>query len=118
MPRLPSLDKFRGDHTQSFKQWILMFEAQLSALGTEDAKKTETLCLLDGQAFTFVTTHIAAHADATYAGLKTLLTTNFCGVDYKRAHGLLKHGPICYRWKSGKVCCSSPIDLKLHTPLP
>ena len=56
-------------------------------VGVEDDKKKETLLfLLDGQAFTFLsTTYIAANATASYAALKTQMTTTFCGVDYKRA---------------------------------
>ena len=38
MPGLPKIAKFRGDNEQSFKTWILQFEAQVKALGHEDTK--------------------------------------------------------------------------------
>ena len=60
MPSLPKIEKFKGDNQQSFKQWILMFEAQLTVLRTEDEKKRDTLlCLLEGNAFTRAAQYIA-----------------------------------------------------------
>ena len=34
MPRIPVIEKFRGDNDQSFRIWLSMFEAQMQALGT------------------------------------------------------------------------------------
>ena len=86
MPSLPKVDKFRGDNSQSFKQWILMFEAQLAVLETEYKKNRETLlCLLDGNAFTTASQYIAGLAAATYAQLKGELIRVYSGDDYKRA---------------------------------
>ena len=86
MPTFPKVEKFRGDNQQSFAQWILMFEAQLSVLGFEDDKKRETLlCLLDANAFTKATQYIAITNTTTYAQLKAELTRLFSGDDYKRS---------------------------------
>ena len=71
MPSLPKVEKFKGDNRQSFNQWILMFEAQLTVLETADNKKRETLlCLLDGNAFTTAAQYIARLNTATYAQVK------------------------------------------------
>ena len=32
MPRIPSIQKFKGDNEVNFQQWILQFEAQRGAL--------------------------------------------------------------------------------------
>ena len=86
MPKFPKVEKFRGDNQQSFAQWILMFEAQLSVLEVEDAKKRETLlCLLEANAFTKAAQYIASHDTANYAALKAELVRLFSGDDYKRS---------------------------------
>ena len=45
MLSLPKIEKFKGDNQQSFKQRILMFEAQLTVLGTEDEKNATRCCV-------------------------------------------------------------------------
>ena len=86
MPSLPKVDKFKGDNQQSFSQWILMFEAQLTVLDTEENKKRETLlCLLESNAFTSAAQFIAGTPTANYTQLKAELTRLFSGDDYKRA---------------------------------
>ena len=86
MPKFPKVDKFRGDNQQSFSQWILMFEAQLTVLEIENDKKRETLlCLLDSNAFTRAAQYIAATPTANYAQLKAELIRLFSGEDYRRS---------------------------------
>ena len=43
MPRIPNIQKFRGDNSQSFLNWIRQFEAQLAANGIEDDRKRDVL---------------------------------------------------------------------------
>ena len=43
MPRIPDIQKFRGDNSQSFLNWIRQFEAQLAANGIEDDRKRDVL---------------------------------------------------------------------------
>ena len=86
MPKFPKVPKFRGDNQQSFAQWILMFELQLTVLEIENDKKRETLlCLLEGNAFTSAAQFIAASNNSTYTQLKEELRRLFSGDDYRRA---------------------------------
>mgnify|MGYP001800431157 CR=1 FL=1 len=55
MPGLPKIPKFKGDNSQSFKIWILQFEAQCTALGHEKDRWRELLlCCLEGKAFNYL----------------------------------------------------------------
>ena len=81
MLSLPKVDKFKGDNQQSFQQWILMFEAQLTVLGGENDRKREMLlCLLEGDAFSSAARYIATNGTATYAQLKAELEKLFRGI--------------------------------------
>ena len=65
---------------------MLMFEAQLAALGIEDDKKKETLLsLLEGNAFSRAAQYITITEEATYAHLKAEMERLFSGEEYKRA---------------------------------
>ena len=84
MPGLPKITKFRGDNEQSFKTWILQFEAQVKALGHEDTKWRELLlCSTEGKAFNTLINSIQADGEITYADCKTALQEQFSGPDYK-----------------------------------
>ena len=64
---------------------MLMFEAQLAALGIEDDKKKETLLsLLEGNAFSRAAQYITITEEATYAQLKAEMERLFIGEEYKR----------------------------------
>ena len=39
MPKIPSINKFKGDNEVSFNKWILQLETQSDALGVENNKK-------------------------------------------------------------------------------
>ena len=85
MPRLPLIEKFRGDHTQSFPQWSLQLEVQLRALAhPEENWPMILMCLTDGNAFTTLQKVIEVKAKASYNDLKRALEERFCGDDYKR----------------------------------
>ena len=90
MPRIPVIDRFRGDNEQSFSTWILMFEAQMNALGTADDKKRETLsCCLEKAAFSTATTATVANNDNE---LRQALQERYSGDEYKCALELkLRH---------------------------
>ena len=52
MPQIPNIQKFRGDNSQSFLNWIRQFEAQLAANGIEDDRKHDVLlCCCDESSF-------------------------------------------------------------------
>ena len=85
MPRLPQVSKFRGDFTQSYEQWILEFEAQMKAIGCDNAKHKDILiCCCEDAAFSTLVNTLSADNTIDYAGLKAALKAKFCGEDYKR----------------------------------
>ena len=85
MPRLPQINKFKGDYSQSFSQWISQFEAHLKANGSDEAKyKDILLCCCEDAAFSAIMSEIGRDAAITYAGLKTVLSDKFTGNDYRR----------------------------------
>ena len=60
MPGIPKIQKFKGDNSQSFKMWILEFEAQCTALGHDKKNWRELLqCNLEGKAFVFLSNLIS-----------------------------------------------------------
>ena len=74
MPRIPNIQKFYGDNSQSFLDWIRQFEAQLAANGTEDDRKRDVLlCCCDEAAFMTLSSQIAIDNEFTYQDAKDLL---------------------------------------------
>ena len=60
MPRIPNIQKFRGDNSQSFLNWIRQFEVQLATNGIEDDRKRDVLlCCRDEAAFMILSSEIA-----------------------------------------------------------
>ena len=89
MPKIPNIEKFKGDNNQSFSLWINKFEAQCSALdisGANDKKKWRDMLMVttDGDAFSTVTSEISRDNNITYADLKGILVTKYTGDNYKR----------------------------------
>ena len=85
MPRIPAIERFRGDNEQSFGVWVAMLEAQMNALETADDKRRETLlCCLQRSAFATATAEITENNEITYDELKDALKTRYSGDDYKR----------------------------------
>ena len=85
MPRMSSMEKFRGDHTQSFPLWSLQLEVQLRASEhPEENWPMILMCLTDGNAFTTLQKVIEVKAKASYKDLKGALEERFCGDDYER----------------------------------
>eukprot|EP00112_Aurelia_sp_Birch-Aquarium-sp1_P026111 Seg905.4 transcript_id=Seg905.4/GoldUCD/mRNA.D3Y31 product="hypothetical protein" protein_id=Seg905.4/GoldUCD/D3Y31 len=86
MPGLPKIVKFRGDNDQSFRSWILEFEAQLTALGHEKSKWRDLiLCACEGKAFQEITAQVAkSDGKISYDELKKSLNTTFSGPNYLR----------------------------------
>ena len=89
MPKLPKIEKFRGDTEQSFATWIKQFEAQCVVLEVDqenEKKKWRDLLLVttEGDAFETVSTAIVADANITYIVLKATLSTKYGGANYKR----------------------------------
>ena len=84
--KIPShIQKFKGDNNQSFRVWIMQFEAHCRALDVKDGKKIPALlCCLESSAFSAVTQMIADDSLVTYEDIKKNLTSRFCGVEYKR----------------------------------
>ena len=71
MPRIPNIQKFRGDNSQSFLNWIRQFEAQLAANGIEDDRKHDALlCCYDEAAFMILSSEIANDNEFTYQNAK------------------------------------------------
>ena len=88
MPKVPQIQKFRGDNETSFTRWCLQFEAQLTALAIKDENKAWRnllLCYTDENAFTVASNTITNKAECTYKELKEALIKKFCGADYKRS---------------------------------
>ena len=88
MPKVPQVQKFRGDNETSFTRWCLQFEAQLTVLAIEDENKVWRnllLCYTDENAFTVASNMITNEAECTYKELKEALINKFCGADYKRS---------------------------------
>ena len=53
MPRITNVQKFRGDNSQSYREWSRSFEVQLAANGiVDDRKRDILLCCCDETAFT------------------------------------------------------------------
>ena len=85
MPRIPNIQKFRGDNSQSFLNWIRQFEAQLVANGIEDDRKRDVLlCCCDEAAFMILSPEIANDDEFTYQDAKDLLERRYTGTNYKR----------------------------------
>ena len=85
MPRIPNIQKFRGDNSQSFLNWIRQFEAQLAANGTEDDRIRDVLlCCCEEAAFMILSSEIANDNKFTYQDAKDLLKSTYRGTNYKR----------------------------------
>ena len=85
MPKIPSIEKFKGDNEVSFNKWILQYEAQSDAFGVESNKKRQILlCCLEDNAFTLASQRINAENDIMYDNLKAALAETFSGEDYKK----------------------------------
>ena len=66
MPKVPQIQKFRGDNETSFTRWCLQFEAQLTALAIKDENKAWRnllLCCTDENAFTVASNTITNKAE-------------------------------------------------------
>ena len=88
MPKVPQIQKFKGDNETSFTRWCMQFEAQLTALAIKDENKAWRnllLCYTDKNAFTVASNTITNKAECTYKELKEALVKKFCGADYKRS---------------------------------
>ena len=86
MPRIPAIERFRGDNEQSFSVLVAMLEAQMNALERVDDKKRETLlCCLERSAFAIATAETMENIEITYGQLKDALKTRYSGDDYKRS---------------------------------
>ena len=87
MPRIPNIQKFRGDNSQSFLNWIRQFEAQLAANGIEDDRKRDILlCCCDEAVFMTLSSEIENDNGFTYPDpdAKDLLQRTYTGTNYKR----------------------------------
>ena len=85
MPRIPNIQKFRGDNSQSFLNWIRQFEAQLVANGIEDDRKCDVfLCCCDEATFMILSSETANDNEFTYQNAKDLLERTYTGTNYKR----------------------------------
>ena len=89
MPKIPCIEKFKGENHKSFAQWISKFEAQCSALditAADDKRKWRDMLMVttDGDAFATIMAEIAADNDITYIDLKASLQTKYTGDNYKR----------------------------------
>ena len=74
MPRIPNIQKFCGDNSQFFLDWIRQFEAQIAANGIEDDRKRDVLlCCCDEAAFMILSSQIANDNEFTYQDAKDLL---------------------------------------------
>ena len=86
MSRIPNIQKFRGDNSQSYLNRIRQFEAQLAANGIEDNRKRDVLlCCCDEAAFTILSSEIANDNEFTYQDAKDLLERTYTGATHKRA---------------------------------
>ena len=87
MPRIPNIQKIRGDNSQSFLTWIREFEAQLDANGIQnDRKRDVLLCCCDEAAFMILSSETANDNEFTYQDAKVLLERTYTGTNYKRTH--------------------------------
>ena len=85
MPPIPNIQKFRGDNSQSFLNWIRQFEAQLVANGIEDDRKRDVLlCCCDEAASMILSSEIANDDEFTYQDAKDLLERTYTGPNYKK----------------------------------
>ena len=89
MPKIPNIEKFKGENKQSFAQWIAKFEAQCSALdisSADDKKKWRDMLMVttDGDAFSTIITEISRLNTITYVALKDIMQTKYTGDNYKR----------------------------------
>ena len=74
MPRIPNIQKFRGDNSQSFLNWIRQFKAQLAANGKDDDRKRDVLlCCFDEAAFMILSSETENDNEFTYQDAKDLL---------------------------------------------
>lgn len=88
MVKLPSIKKFRGDNTQSFSKWILMFEAECRALEISQAEhrkkwRNALLVSMENDAFIFTSLEIS-HNNPNYDALVITLKDKYGGELYKR----------------------------------
>ena len=85
MPRLPAVEKFRGDFTQSYEHWIQEFQAHLTANGWEEEKHRDILLVCcEGAAFSTLINLLQQNAQANFEAMKNALRETYSGADYKR----------------------------------
>ena len=72
MSKILALTKFRGDNQASLQQWILQFEAQITALVIEEYRwKQMLLCCTKGSAFTTFSTASVANENLTHGEINS-----------------------------------------------
>ena len=85
MPRLPAVEKFRGDFTQSYDHWIQEFQAHLTANDSEEDKFRDILLVsCEGAAFSTLINLLQRNAQADFQAMKDALREAYSGADYKR----------------------------------
>ena len=85
MPWILNIQKFHGDNSQSFLNWIRQFDAQLAAKGIENDRKSDVLLYCcDEAAFMILSSVIANDDEFTYQDAKDLSERTYTGTNYKR----------------------------------
>ena len=85
MPRIPTMQKFKGDNSVSVQEWLTIFEAQCDALDIAPNKRRNVLLVCcESSAFTLLSQEICNDQGVTYEQLKDKLKENYSGTDYKR----------------------------------
>ena len=106
MPRIPNIQKFRGDNSQSFLNWIRQFEVQLATNGIEDDRKRDVLlCCRDEAAFMILSSEIANDNEFTYEDPKDLLERTYTGKIYKTTlESIFRSLRFCKGMKINQFC--------------
>ena len=74
MPRIPVIDRFRGDNDKVFRRGYQCLKLRWTHLVSADHEKRETvLCCLEKANFSTATTAIVANNDLTYNELRQVL---------------------------------------------
>ena len=89
MPKILSIDKFRGANDKSITQWLSLFEAQCRALEIfeeHNKRKWRDILLVTTSEDAFATILAALNENnaISYEAVKRRLTEKYSGEEYKR----------------------------------
>ena len=89
MPKIPSIEKFRGANDKSIIQWLSMFEAQCRALEISEQhnkRKWRDILLVftSNDAFATILAALNENNAMSYEAVKRRLTDKYSGEEYKR----------------------------------